>query len=741
LDDFLVLGFSDSDAGSRIREAVERGGSTYHQMHIQLVEWRGAGSSHVEMFGPHTYESGELRGGTLVAGTRSGWIGDMKNELRRSFSVGTEDDVARMIRELELDEVLSPFEDLPVNVHTAIVVPVPRERLGQVSVGLRQMLENAGIGAPASWSGITLPEPPADVLLKVGQIVETAQAKSFELSNEAQPWVTLDPAGSPPGMSGHRISMETLLGDVLGEEVATPPIPLLPFAVGDGGAAPEDGASGAPLQATRYVEGRAPMVLAQREPSWLLVQITSVPPENVEDAATVEFPVGESRVHAMLCTSPDLRVTSVRNIDIVVPRESDTGWHGWEVCAQKSGMHEAIACLFCGGEMIGAVPFTLRADATGVARMTTVSARAIDLSPLQTQQGLLIVTREADVLRFVAIDGANPHAGVEAVEHRTIDPAKVTRSVSALDEISRGEEQTMQEDRAQVLSIGRDLYSTLLPESIQRFLSNADQRWKSLKIVTDEDDVPWELLADENGTAPFIASRIPILRWRAGATLPAPALSLTNPALIAGWPIEHDQSPTDAGAAMEAMNPQRQEIELVSHLITHAKVPIIESDAQLREALSGSEVGVIHYAGHIGTHGKAHFSSMYLRNAWFSAANVSTVRPDPFDGAPLVFLNACASDREAADVGGIGSWSKEFIGKGAGAFVGTNWSVRVEVARSFATHFYEALVDTTVHDLARVTQIAREKTAHEFDDWVPLAYAVYGHPTATRTTGDANVPT
>jgi len=96
--------------------------------------------------------------------------------------------------------------------------------------------------------------------------------------------------------------------------------------------------------------------------------------------------------------------------------------------------------------------------------------------------------------------------------------------------------------------------------------------------------------------------------------------------------------------------------------------------------------------------------------------------------APIVFLNACESGRRPPGLHGLEGWPDLFLGAGAGAFVGTSWSVRGEAAEAFAVTFYRSLRNGET--LSDATLEARQAAQEARRDASWLAYSVYGYPTA-----------
>jgi CHAT domain-containing protein len=98
--------------------------------------------------------------------------------------------------------------------------------------------------------------------------------------------------------------------------------------------------------------------------------------------------------------------------------------------------------------------------------------------------------------------------------------------------------------------------------------------------------------------------------------------------------------------------------------------------------------------------------------------------------SPLVFFNACRTAGEIPGLMQMMGWAKQFMGAGAGAFVGSLWAVRSSSARVFADAFYQALV-TEEKTLGIASLQARQAIAEDNGDPSWLAYTVYGNPSAT----------
>lgn len=99
---------------------------------------------------------------------------------------------------------------------------------------------------------------------------------------------------------------------------------------------------------------------------------------------------------------------------------------------------------------------------------------------------------------------------------------------------------------------------------------------------------------------------------------------------------------------------------------------------------------------------------------------------------PLVFFNACRSAGQIDWFSTSLGWATQFLGAGAGAFVGTLWPVRSDSALAFADAFYRQLVSHG-RSLGQASLNARRAIRDQNGDPTWLAYAVYGSPDARVT--------
>ena len=140
---------------------------------------------------------------------------------------------------------------------------------------------------------------------------------------------------------------------------------------------------------------------------------------------------------------------------------------------------------------------------------------------------------------------------------------------------------------------------------------------------------------------------------------------------------------------------------------------------------------VLHFAGH-NTFTDESGSLISLDGGPLRPSDLSYARQrHAFESTrPLVFLNGCRTAGEVPGFTQMIGWASEFMGAGAGAFIGSLWAVRSAAAMAFAAEFYRALVrDGETLGLASLR--ARQAIAADEGDPTWLAYTVYGNPSAS----------
>jgi hypothetical protein len=278
---------------------------------------------------------------------------------------------------------------------------------------------------------------------------------------------------------------------------------------------------------------------------------------------------------------------------------------------------------------------------------------------------------------------------------------------------------------------GAILFEELFPEALQRILWENRDQISSIMVVSTEPFIPWEIVhLKEPGQGVSdkgkFLGQLGLVRWLHG-NWPTENLRIANGRaryIIPDYPHPKWKLPQ-----------AQQEIPFLEKRF--AATPVQCQLAAVRQLLAqGETVDLLHFAGHgtaeqgniinarIALEGRiegANFIPAYLD------ATTVKMRANFGSDHPIIVLNACQIGRLGYQLTGIGGFAKAFLERGAGAFVGSLWSVGDYPARIFTEAWYDALDSGC--NLADATIRARE-AARKGRDATWLAYAVYGHPHA-----------
>ncbi|HNC09845.1 MAG TPA: CHAT domain-containing protein, partial [Anaerolineales bacterium] len=287
--------------------------------------------------------------------------------------------------------------------------------------------------------------------------------------------------------------------------------------------------------------------------------------------------------------------------------------------------------------------------------------------------------------------------------------------------------------------IGADMFDQLLPLDLQEALWKYRKRIHSILVLAEEPFIPWELVHIKQPGKGLtkemcFLGQMGLVRWLHEA----------------GWPKEQLRIQKGRGRYVipnyphpdYALPEARQEAAFLEKKF--GATAVVPKSSVVRNLLSTpGGFDLLHFAGH----GAA--DSQNIANAQLlleGRVEGSTYIPDTFsettveqnanlskEGSPppLVVLNACQAGRAGYKLTGIGGFARAFLRHGAGAFVGTLWSVGDAPARSFTEEFYTRLQKkATIAEAA----IAAREAARKAGDATWLAYVVYGHPHARLKT-------
>jgi len=286
-------------------------------------------------------------------------------------------------------------------------------------------------------------------------------------------------------------------------------------------------------------------------------------------------------------------------------------------------------------------------------------------------------------------------------------------------------------------SYGALLFDQLFPREVQDLLWKYRDTLKSIRVVSTEPFIPWEIVhlrepgqPVDTSAPPRFLGQMGLVRWLHNVNgLPPTTLRVREGLaryVIPDYPHPDWKLPQTVNEKLYleqrfAATPLEPQPGPVQAALTHPGAFDLLHFACHGEAESGA---ITH--ARIVLEGRvegANFVPTHLK-----ASNVETfARLRGTDGVqPLVFLNACQAGRAGYQLTGIGGFAQAFLKAGAGAFVGTLWSVGDQPAFLFGKAFYDAIQNGST--LAEAAVLARE--AARTDDATWLAYVVYGHPHA-----------
>jgi hypothetical protein len=287
--------------------------------------------------------------------------------------------------------------------------------------------------------------------------------------------------------------------------------------------------------------------------------------------------------------------------------------------------------------------------------------------------------------------------------------------------------------RAALISAGKEFFNAA-PENFKRTfwaLIDAGKPPKSIYIVSQEPNVPWELM-------------VPSRRLPDGSVQQRPALGVEF--AVGRWVTELNLSPLQQVPIQNAW--------VVAPTYTGNKLLAKSADEArfLADLLGARPWSPAEFAGLVTLFGRSpnliHF--ICHGHAGAAAEAVQTIDLDPPEvlgsldvggmdetGAfaraqPMVFLNACEVGRLAPALVGTQGFAKAFISLGARCVVAPLWSVKDQVAHEVAKTFYEQMRNHPELPLADILRHIRERSydaSDGEDTWA--AYCFYGDPRAT----------
>lgn len=275
---------------------------------------------------------------------------------------------------------------------------------------------------------------------------------------------------------------------------------------------------------------------------------------------------------------------------------------------------------------------------------------------------------------------------------------------------------------------GSEMFETLLPQDLQVLLWDLRKRIKTVRIVSDEPLVPWELCklnGKENGRiveGPFLCEAFSVTRWMPDRPL-RPSLTLNRIAVVApqGSGLMHAAEERDF---LLSLGSNGRQVERIRARLVNLTI-----------ALQSGEYDGWHFTGH------GVVSGQTLDEAAIRLEDKQDLTPRHLSGSmrnlglarPLVFLNGCETGQGLVALTGFSGWADKFLKAGAAAFLGSYWSIGDQPALEFAKAFYDQLLAGVA--IGEAVRTARLKIKEDYPgDPTWLAYTVFADPLAAIET-------
>lgn len=289
--------------------------------------------------------------------------------------------------------------------------------------------------------------------------------------------------------------------------------------------------------------------------------------------------------------------------------------------------------------------------------------------------------------------------------------------------ISDNLEGSLIEDKIRDLSsLGKLIYTMFLPFPIQKHLETVKE---PIILKTNDNEIPWELLHDDND---FLCLKVPIGRRLRSREIPRSNQTIGSNRIK----ILFIANPTgDLEGAEEEVD------YIIKHLDPSIEVDVLKgsqaTNASVLSAIRSGSYDIIHYSGH------AEFNIEQPDESALICANKRKIYAQEIKrimgGKPFVFLNACGSGREkmceegesysGSDTEGLAS---SFILGGSLAFIGSSWPLPDISAGILASEFYKnVLAGDPVGDALHKARLHLKNERPDDINW--MAFILYGDPT------------
>lgn len=403
----------------------------------------------------------------------------------------------------------------------------------------------------------------------------------------------------------------------------------------------------------------------------------------------------------------------------------------FKLMATEAGVGKLRVLAFHEGQALGAI--SLASQVSGAAIQTSAAeshAARLDVPSIISPDLTLLILEhlhQGEPAFTVRLHAQDPHLGLNFKPFGPIALKSDPRGIfnSFFQDIEQLKVRTPQ-DRANTLhrlgQRGSWLFETLFPAELRTLMWSLRKRIRTVQIQSEEPWIPWEmcrLQTEEGGRiveGPFFCEAFELTRWMPGIRK-VTELALSRIAVIAPKVSDLPLAKAEEAYLLSLANQERQ-------------VETVPADyLDVIEALAQGGYEAIHFTGH------GIFRDPDPNRSCILLEANEELRPTDIAGRtrnlgaahPLVFLNACQSGRSELSLSDIGGWAAQFLRAGAGAFLGSYWSIYDQGAYQFAQSFYDSLLSGKT--VAQSAWVAREVVKAKGDPTF-LAYTVFAEPSA-----------
>ena len=529
---------------------------------------------------------------------------------------------------------------------------------------------------------------------------------------------------------------------VLGMETAPPPA-----------AAAAPPAANAPAGVTTqfYTDVRFPKRVKVRDTVPLFVRLTLAPQEASRDVQPISahFPDPDKpELLEVVLHAPGFEEEFGASQRVLVAyARQDSELVAFSLRVVETGVHLITLDFYKDGVNLGSARFNVEVTDTGQGggRIDAVESPSIDLQldnvPRPADLEMRVVYDAKKHLLQYMLHSTKPDVGYHwlPVGQQELSEEQVREliqeSFATFSELARlsaadGDADTLKEYYKQVERTGRLLWDYLVPDDLKdEYVTVAElgeeQKVRTILVTTDEPWIPWEMIKpyrEDRRTRrreeyPFLSESFQISRWLVGYG-PYGRVKVDNVGLVV--PKLNLQYAQGEGASFTAM--EARHIAVSEPLTTKAAVLNLLRDGSAE---------LLHFATHSAFNADAPNQSVIeLEDGELTPDDLSDT--DVINALralrPIVFLNACESGRLDFRLSGLSGWAEQLVRQvRAGAFIGTLWEVRDDLAAEFSIKFYQELLDgQTIGESFHAARLHIKTLDENNPTW--LAYTLYANP-------------